>query len=68
MMRIFKICCDLCGKEITNEKQYKYPILNTMACMEDGTIEIDHKDLCENCLFDLSVMFNNKKYATIKGE
>jgi hypothetical protein len=57
-MKITKIYCDCCKREIFDiDKTYQYPLLNTSLFMCDGTIQIDNVDVCIDCLENLSDYF-----------
>lgn len=58
-MKIVKIYCDCCLKEVTNEDcLYFFPILNTTMYNYDGRIKIKDQYICLDCLEKLSNEFN----------
>ena len=69
MKKFVKVCnCDLCGKEITNEKRFIVR-LGVGSWDDDDNMEVKHeKDLCDACYSTLFDLLESDDDNTVKTE
>ena len=68
MKKFVKVCnCDLCGKEITNEKRFIVRL--GVGSWDDDNMEVKHeKDLCDACYSTLFDLLESDNGNTVKTE
>lgn len=61
-----KIYCECCGQELKDIPEYSYPTLDIDWYEESKFVSILSNDICEECLYNLTKIFEKYKKSLCK--